>query len=120
MLGLSQKPGEGILGVFSGIFWILKGDLIMANNKKPVSASKAPAPKVATRSATPTVNPPAKAASPVSTPVRNSAVPKSAPSSKTTVTHEMIAKRAYEISQSPQCGSQHDNWIRAERELRGA
>jgi hypothetical protein len=91
----------------------------MANNKKPAPASKAPAPKVQTRSATPTVNPPAKAASSVSTPVRNSAVPKAAPSPKVTITHEMIAKRAYEISQSPQCGSEHDNWIRAERELRG-
>jgi hypothetical protein len=56
----------------------------------------------------------------MSTPVRNSAVPKAAPSPKVTITHEMIAKRAYEISQSPQCGSEHDNWIRAERELRGA
>ena len=86
----------------------------MANNKKPVSTSKAPAPKVQTRSATPAA-PAVKPASPppVSTPVRNSAVSKAAPSSKTTVTHEMIAKRAYEISQSPQCGSQHDNWIRA-------
>jgi hypothetical protein len=35
------------------------------------------------------------------------------------ITHEMIARRAYEISQSPQCGSEYDNWIRAERELRG-
>jgi hypothetical protein len=32
----------------------------------------------------------------------------------------MIAKRAYEISQSPQAGSEFDNWVRAERELRGA
>ena len=97
----------------------------MANNKKPAPASKAPAPKVQTRSASP-VTPAAKAASPVSTPMRNSAVPKpSAPAPKTgstarVITHEMIAKRAYEISQSPQRGSEHDNWIRAERELRGA
>ena len=90
----------------------------MANNKKPAPASKAPAPKVQTRSAAPV--PAAKATSPVSTPVRNSAVPKAAPSPKVAITHEMIAKRAYEISQSPQCGSEHDNWIRAERELRGA
>jgi hypothetical protein len=47
-------------------------------------------------------------------------VPKAAPSPKVVITHEMIAKRAYEISQSSQCGSEHDNWIRAERELRGA
>jgi hypothetical protein len=66
------------------------------------------------------LTPAAKAPSPVSTPVRNSAVPKAAPSPKVVITHEMIAKRAYEISQSSQCGSEHDNWIRAERELRGA
>ena len=35
------------------------------------------------------------------------------------ITHEMIARRAYEISQSHQCGSELDNWLRAERELRG-
>ena len=33
------------------------------------------------------------------------------------ITYEMIAKRAYEISQSPQCGSEMDNWLRAERLL---
>ena len=36
------------------------------------------------------------------------------------ITYEMIAKRAYEISQSPQCGSEMDNWLRAERELKAA
>jgi hypothetical protein len=36
-----------------------------------------------------------------------------------TVTNEMIAKRAYEIYASGKGGSQIDNWIRAERELRG-
>ena len=58
-----------------------------------------------------------------STPVRNSAIPKaqptSAPSSARTITHDMIAKKAYEISRSPQCGSEFENWIRAERELKG-
>ena len=39
---------------------------------------------------------------------------------KKQITHEMIARRAYEISQSPQCGSEFDNWLRAERELRNA
>jgi hypothetical protein len=34
-------------------------------------------------------------------------------------TYEQIAQRAYEISQSPECGSEMDNWLRAERELRG-
>jgi hypothetical protein len=61
-----------------------------------------------------------------STAVRNSAIPKvqaiasgaHAGASKS-VTHDMIARRAYEIWQSGQGGTEHDNWIRAERELRG-
>ena len=65
----------------------------------------------------------------VRTETRNSPIPKqaapaSSPSSKPTparqITREQIAKRAYEISQSPSGGSEFDNWIRAERELRGA
>jgi hypothetical protein len=59
-------------------------------------------------------------------PVRNSSIPKttSRPASPSiarksvVLSHEMIARRAYEISQSPQCGSEFDNWVRAERELR--
>ena len=51
-----------------------------------------------------------------STPVRNTSIPKA---QSKTITYEMIAKRAYEISQSPQGGSEFDNWIRAERELKG-
>ena len=31
--------------------------------------------------------------------------------------HNKIARRAYEISQSPECGSQDDNWFRAVAEL---
>ena len=55
-----------------------------------------------------------------STPVRNSSIPKAQPAgAKVIVTHEMIAKRAYEISQSPRSGSETDNWLRAERELKG-
>ena len=81
--------------------------------KKPITpAPKAAAPKVPTRATTPS-------APPVSSPVRNSPVPKAQGAPKA-ITHEMIAKRAYEISQSPQCGSEYDNWVRAERELRGA
>jgi hypothetical protein len=56
---------------------------------------------------------------PVATPVRNTSIPKPMPTSQgRTITHEMIAKRAYEISRSPQCGSEFDNWVRAERELK--
>jgi hypothetical protein len=35
------------------------------------------------------------------------------------VTHEMIAMRAYLISQSEESGSEEENWLTAERELRG-
>ena len=55
------------------------------------------------------------------TPMRGSAIPK--PTTPTTprgqITHEMIAKRAYEIWKSGKGGSEFDNWVRAERELRG-
>lgn len=54
------------------------------------------------------------------TPVRNSAIPKqSAGPVKKIVTHEMVARRAYEISISGNGGSDFENWIRAEKELRG-
>lgn len=53
------------------------------------------------------------------TAVRNSAIPKVSQAAAKVITHEMIAKRAYEISQSPECRSEYDNWIRAERELKG-
>jgi hypothetical protein len=51
------------------------------------------------------------------TPARNSPVPR--PSAmRRDVSHEMIAKRAYEIYVSGRGGSQVDNWLRAERELK--
>ena len=60
-----------------------------------------------------------KEAAPAVSPVRNTAIPKAQSATQKVITHDMIARRAYEISQSPQCGSEYDNWIRAERELRG-
>ena len=70
------------------------------------------------RTTTTTSKAPATSAS-TSTAVRNTAIPKPQQASATrTVTHEMIAKRAYEISQSPQRGSDFENWVRAERELK--
>ena len=60
------------------------------------------------------------------TPVRNSAIPKVAAAvapmvaTKREITREMIAVRAFEISMGGTGGSEFDNWIRAERELRGA
>jgi hypothetical protein len=65
-----------------------------------------------------TVNRSTRSTPAASTPVRNSAIPKAKPAAKV-ITHEMIAQRAYEISQSPLCGSESDNWFRAERELKG-
>jgi hypothetical protein len=58
-----------------------------------------------------------------STPVRNTAVPKgktkSAAAPKAEPTYDQISARAYEIWQSGQGGNDHENWVRAERELRG-
>jgi hypothetical protein len=61
------------------------------------------------------------------TPVRNSAVPRisaastspAAVKSRPQITHEQISRRAYEIHLSGTGGSEFENWIRAERELRG-
>ncbi len=58
----------------------------------------------------------------MTTPVRNTPIPKaSTPApAKLEVTHEMISQRAYEIYTSGTGGSEFENWVRAERELRGA
>jgi len=56
------------------------------------------------------------------TEVRNTPVPRSTQQSqpqRREVSREQIAKRAYEIWKSGKGGSEFDNWIRAERELRG-
>ena len=59
-------------------------------------------------------------------PVRNTAIPKtqpqrqSSPQTKRQVSQEQIAKRAYEIWISGKGGSETENWLRAERELRGS
>jgi hypothetical protein len=37
----------------------------------------------------------------------------------TKITNEQIRQRAYEISQEPDGGTEEENWLRAERELRG-
>ena len=51
-----------------------------------------------------------------STPVRNTPIPRN---SRRHPTHDQIARRAYEISISGSGGSDLDNWLRAERELKG-
>jgi hypothetical protein len=69
-------------------------------------------------------------------PVRNTAIPKMPTQARSNqgqqarqgqqtqaskhVSHEAVAKRAYEIFQSGKGGTQHENWLRAERELRGS
>lgn len=58
---------------------------------------------------------PRKAAPPV-TVSRNTPLPR--PAARREVTHEMIAKRAYEIYLSGKGSDQLGNWLRAERELR--
>jgi Protein of unknown function (DUF2934) len=67
------------------------------------------------------------------TEVRNSPLPKtsfgasasgssssSSPGGKKQVSQDQIARRAYEIWQSGKGGSDFENWVRAERELRGS
>jgi hypothetical protein len=79
--------------------------------KKPAPISK-PAAAAAAAKAAPVVS---------STPVRNSPIPKvatPAPAGKKPITHADIAKRAYEIWLSGKGGSETDNWLRAERELK--
>jgi hypothetical protein len=78
------------------------------------------------RKATPAKLPAAAAVAPkaaqpvVSTPVRHTAIPKGVSAvARPVISHEVIAKRAFEISCGPNCGSEMDNWLRAERELRG-
>jgi len=75
-------------------------------------ASTSPAAKKITTPVTKTVSAPA----PVSTSVRNSPIPKVA-AAKKEITHDQIAKRAYEIWLSGTGGSESDNWHRALREL---
>lgn len=63
---------------------------------------------------------PLKATPRAASPVRNTPVPKPHPRSQqpVAITYDMIAQRAYEIWQSGRGGSDFDNWVRAERELR--
>lgn len=79
--------------------------------KKSTTASKNGAP-IAAKPA---------AVAPVVTAVRNSAVPPKAPAvaaRKAAPTYDQIALSAYFIWKSGVGGSQEQNWLRAERELR--
>lgn len=92
-----------------------------SNSTKPAAKAPVASPgKAPAAAAAPTRT----ASAPVSsTPVRNTPIPKpvaaAAPAARKEVTREMIAVRAFEISQSSLCGSEQDNWFRAEQELRG-
>ena len=44
--------------------------------------------------------------------------PSRSPATRREVTHEQVARRAYEIFKSGNGGTPEDNWFRAERELR--
>jgi hypothetical protein len=57
---------------------------------------------------------------PVTTAVRNTPIPKVAAPIQREITHDMIARRAFEIHLSGFGGDQMHNWLRAERELRGS
>ena len=102
----------------------------MAKPSKPVTPASKPVARTEVRnSPIPQVAPPPRpTAVPKATtsPPRAAAAPQAVPQSKPAaaatsrpVTHELIARRAYEIWASGQGGSELENWTRAERELRG-
>ncbi|MGA2582815.1 MAG: DUF2934 domain-containing protein [Tepidisphaeraceae bacterium] len=74
-----------------------------------------PKKPIPSRPAVPSRSTPAPAAKSVA---RNTPVPRPQMSPARPITHEMIAKRAFEIYASGKGGSQLDNWFRAERELK--
>jgi hypothetical protein len=78
--------------------------------KKPVSKSSSKSSSKSYKPSTPAKPIPAATVS------RNTPVPR--PAIKREITHELVAKRAYEIHISGKGGSQLDNWFRAERELK--
>jgi len=79
--------------------------------------------EIRSQGATPTSQAPQQQPSRTSTPIRNTPIPKvsSAPGGggRRDVSHDQIARRAYEISISGSGGSELENWLRAERELKG-
>ena len=93
----------------------------MAKSFKPAPP---PASKPAPASARP-ASPISAAPAARSSDFRNSPLPKTngpaaGGGAKKEISHDAIARRAYEIWQSGKGGSDYDNWIRAERELRGS
>ena len=82
-----------------------------------VAPATAPRPSIPQQSAPPKAAPPKSASPAPAAPAAAAAAP-ARPASKP-VTQELIARRAYEIWASGQGGTELENWIRAERELRG-
>jgi hypothetical protein len=83
------------------------------------------APKTASKKAAPAAAPAETTVDVVATsPVRKTVAPKKASSpavaaaAPAPITYERIAERAYFISISGTGGSEHDNWCRAEEELK--
>jgi len=81
------------------------------NSPVPQAAPAGVRPSVQSK---PAVGKPATPAAPAAAAARPAASQAARP-----VSHELIARRAYEIWASGQGGSDTENWIRAERELRG-
>jgi hypothetical protein len=101
----------------------------MAKPSKPAAAAQPSKPVARTEvrnSPIPQMAPPPRPTA-AKTPPPRAAAPQSAapapaaarPAAVKQVTHELVARRAYEIWASGQGGSEMENWIRAERELRG-
>jgi hypothetical protein len=93
---------------------------VMAKNNGSKNSKSAPkaAPAKALTPIPPVAPPAAKAAAPVKTPARNTPVPRPQTGMTREITSEMIAKRAFEIYAGGTGSSEHENWLRAERELR--
>jgi len=87
--------------------------------RKPVSKAtpeiKAPETKVTETKVTPARNSPIPKVEPIKSSIPATPAPAAA---RKEITHDMIAKRAYEISLGGS-GDQLGNWLQAERELRG-
>lgn len=89
---------------------------------KPAAQAKVTKPKAAT----PAVDAPVEVPTVLETAPRNTVIPKASPAGATIsvtkapvpLTYDRIAERAYHISQSGNGGSEFDNWVRAENELK--
>ena len=96
--------------------------------RKPTTPKPVAAPKTAAVPVTPVATPEIAESPVATTTVRNTVIPKAslagaaikvaASKAPVPLTYERIAERAYYISRSGHAGSEHDNWLRAEAELK--